>query len=132
MRENEVSGDAEAAGTITAPSTRAKESNTPNSESDAGRAVPTEVRNPLAEGKSAQLGVSEGRTLISFLHLFLVTYVSQKNRLPTPNSLEPVATSRVNKSLMCLQVCRSRPSYNILLNWVQRISKRRLIILAKI
>ncbi|KAI9466019.1 hypothetical protein BJY52DRAFT_317081 [Lactarius psammicola] len=59
LRENEVSGDAEAAGTITAPSTPAKESSTPNPESDAGRAVPTEAQKPLAEGESAQLGVSE-------------------------------------------------------------------------
>lgn len=59
LRENEVSGDAEASGTIAAPSTRAKGSMTPNPESDPGRAVPTEARTPLFEGKSAQLGVSE-------------------------------------------------------------------------
>ncbi|KAH9180363.1 hypothetical protein EDB89DRAFT_15999 [Lactarius sanguifluus] len=59
LRENEVSGDAEAPGTITAPSTRARECITPNPESDAGRLVPTEARKPLTEGKSAQLGVSE-------------------------------------------------------------------------
>ncbi|KAH9079227.1 hypothetical protein EDB83DRAFT_2341494 [Lactarius deliciosus] len=63
LRENEVSGDAEAPGTITAPSTRARESITPNPESNAGRPVPTEARKPLIEGKSAQLGVSEGRSL---------------------------------------------------------------------
>jgi hypothetical protein len=128
--ENEVFGDAEAAGTITVPITRDKENIGPNPELDAGGAVPTEARKPLAEGKSAQLGVSEGRSLIVFLHLFLVTHVSQKNRLPTLNFLEPAATWR--KSLMYLQVCRSSPSYNILLIYMQRMSKRRPIILAKI
>ena len=60
LRENDVSGDAEAAGTSAAPSTCDKENVAPNSELDAGGAVPTEAR--VAEGKSAQLGVSEGRS----------------------------------------------------------------------
>ena len=108
LRENDDSGDAEA-GAITEPSTRDKENIAPHPELDAEGAVPIEARNPLAEGKSAHLGVSEGRSLIAFLHLFFVTHISQKNRPPTLNSLDPVATSRTNKSLMCLQVCRSNP-----------------------
>ncbi|KAF8275218.1 hypothetical protein EI94DRAFT_1825195 [Lactarius quietus] len=57
LRENEVSGNAEAAGPITTPSTHAKDTIVPNPESDAGRTDPIETL--LAEGQSAQLGVTE-------------------------------------------------------------------------
>ena len=52
LRENEVSGDREAAGPITTPSTHTKEDITPNPESDPGRAVPIEIRKPIVEGRS--------------------------------------------------------------------------------
>lgn len=79
--------------------------NTSNPELDDGGAVPTEAPKSLSEGKSDQLGVREGRPFNLFPSVFLVTHATQKNRLPPLNYLELVATSRMNKSLMCLQVC---------------------------
>ena len=71
LRENEVSGDTEVTGLITASSTQAA----PNPESDVGRTVPSESRKPIAVGDSVQLAVSTGRFLISSLHLSLVANI---------------------------------------------------------
>jgi hypothetical protein len=95
LHENEVSGDTEAASLITASSAQT----TPNLESDAGRTVPIESRKPIPDGSSIQLAVSEGRSLMSYLYLSLVTDVSQINKLPTQNSLELAAPSRMIRSL---------------------------------
>jgi hypothetical protein len=69
LRETEVAGDTEAAGPITAPSKHAKEAVSPKPPTDAGRSVPSETRSPIAEGNSAQLGVSEGSSSISCFFL---------------------------------------------------------------